>query len=367
MLETSTTYLVAICGFFVGTIFGATAQKTNFCTMGAISDIFLMQNWNRFRAWMLAVAISLALSQMFHLTGLINLQSSIYLTKNLGWFGAIFGGLLFGFGMTICGGCGNKALVRVGAGNLKSLIVIFTMGFFAYMTLRGIFGVIRVEIEQKTNVDLSMFGASTQGMPELITALTNLDPEKIRILLTVGVVCAILIFCFKSSKFRTSADNIAGGIIIGILIPIGWLITGILGYDEFEPTPLTSLTFVNPTADSLQYLMTFTGSTINFGIASVAGVIFGSFIIAKSRGIFQVEGFSDASDMVRHLTGGAAMGIGGIMALGCTVGQGITGVSSLSVGSIIALLSIFAGGRLGIRYLEEGNLNDFFKSLYKIS
>ncbi|MBL95450.1 MAG: hypothetical protein CMF70_09145 [Magnetovibrio sp.] len=365
MLETTTAYTVAICGFFVGTIFGATAQKTNFCTMGAISDIVLMQNWNRFRAWMLAIAISVALSQIFHLTGLINLHSSIYLTKNLGWFGAILGGLLFGFGMTISGGCGNKALVRAGAGNLKSLIVIFTMGFFAYMTLRGIIGVIRVEIEKKTSVDLSILGASTQGIPELITVFTNSAPEAIRTLLTVGVVCAIFIFCFKNSEFRNSADNIASGVIIGTLISIGWLITGVLGYDEFEPTPLTSLTFVNPTADSLQYLMTFTGSTINFGIASVAGVIFGSFIIAKSRGTFQVEGFSDTLDMVRHLTGGAAMGIGGIMALGCTVGQGISGISTLSVGSIIALLSIFAGGYLGIKYLEEGNLNDFLKSFYK--
>jgi hypothetical protein len=155
----------------------------------------------------------------------------------------------------------------------------------------------------------------------------------------------------------------AAGLIIGLLIPAGWYATGVIGFDDFEPTALGSFTFVNPTGESVMYLMTFSGATINFGIAVVGGVIAGAFLMALATKTFAVESFTSADDMLRHLTGGALMGTGGVLALGCTIGQGITGMSTLAIGSVIALLSIIAGGVYGMKYLEEGSLGGAFTAI----
>ncbi len=353
MEEIPTGILVSALGFALGVIFGATAQRTNFCTMGAISDAVFMGDWNRFRAWMLAIAVALLGSQILYITGTVDLTTSIYLTPNLGWAGAVIGGLLFGFGMTLTGGCGNKTLVRLGAGNLKSMVVALFLGIFAYMTLRGLTGLARVELEDAINVDLLAFGMADQGVPALL-GLLGVPESPARLIVLVMVAGGLLWFVLKSRDFRTSKADITGGIIIGLLVPVAWYVTGVIGFDDFEPTPLVSFTFVAPVGESIQYLMTFTGSTINFGIAVVIGVIFGSFVAAKLSGEFRVEAFTDAGDMVRHMIGGSIMGIGGVMALGCTVGQGITGMSTLAIGSVLALLSILFGGYFGMRYLEEG-------------
>ena len=355
--------LVSVLGFVLGGLFGATAQRTGFCTMGAISDAVFMDDWNRFRSWMLAIAVAVLGSQALYQSGAVDLGKSIYLTTNLGWLGAIVGGLLFGFGMTMSGGCGNKTLVRLGAGNLKSLVVALVLGLFAYMTLRGIIGLARVQMEAAANLDLAARGLSTQGIPDLLAA-AGLPLSTARLAVTAAVVAGLLWFCFKSAEFRNSRRDVAAGLIIGALVPLGWYITGVIGHDEFQPTPLASVTFVAPVGEGVQYLMTFTGATINFGIAVVGGVIVGSFLAAKLSGEFRVEAFTDADDMIRHLIGGAMMGVGGVLALGCTIGQGITGVSTLAVGSLIALLSILAGGVLGLKYIEQGSLGGALGALF---
>ncbi len=356
MEEMSITTLVASAGLFAGIIFGATANKTNFCTMGAVSDIIFMGDANRFRAWMMAIAVAILGSQSLHMAGMVDLGESIYLTSNFGWLGAILGGVLFGYGMTMAGGCGNKTLVRIGGGNLKSIVVAMVMGIFAYMTLRGLIGLARVELE-KTNVDLAETSKlESQSMVEMVARIMNAETESVRLAVTLVVAGALLIYVFKSAEFRTSSRDMAAGLIIGAMIPAGWYITGVMGFDDFEPTALFSFTFVSPTADSLQYLMTFTGATINFGIATVGGVILGSFLVAKMDGSFQIESFTDKSDMIRHLIGAAMMGIGGILALGCTIGQGLTGMSTLALGSVVALLSILFGAVWGLRALEADSV-----------
>jgi len=355
MEEMDVGLVVATIGFFLGAVFGATAQRTNFCTMGAISDAVFMGDYNRFRAWMLAIAVAILGTQALHMTETVDLNQSIYLTTSFGWAGAILGGLLFGFGMTMTGGCGNKTLVRLGAGNLKSLMVALVMGVFAYMTLRGLIGLARVEIEGLTNLDLEAGGYAAQGIPDFI-AKAGIGDETARLIAVAIVAGGLLVYCFKNAEFRSSKTDLAAGLIIGLLVPIAWWVTGAFGQDEFDPTPPVSFTFVAPVGESIQYLMTFTGATINFGIAVVGGVIAGSFVAAKASGEFRVESFADADDMLRHMFGAAIMGIGGVMALGCTIGQGITGMSTLALGSLIALVSIFAGGYLGMEYLEEGSL-----------
>ena len=356
--------LIASLGFVIGIVFGATAQHTNFCTMGALSDIVFMGNWSRFRAWFLAIAIAIVLSQTLQLNGIVDLNKSIYLTTNFGWGGAILGGLIFGFGMTLAGGCGNKTLVRLGAGNLKSLIVLIFLGMFAYMTLRGFIGPARLELEALTVIDLKANGFASQGIPELLASFIGASEQTARWVVTVIFAIGLLYFCFKDAEFRNSPKDIAAGVVIGTLIPLAWYLTGVIGNDDFDPAPLASFTFVAPSGDAIQYLMTFTGSTINFGIATVGGVIVGSFLMAKSKGEFRIESFTTANDFIRHVIGAAMMGTGGVIALGCTIGQGITGMSTLALGSLIALGSILFGGVLGLKYLEEDSFSGAFKAIF---
>ncbi len=356
--------LVASLSFILGGIFGATAQSTNFCTMGALSDIVFMGNWNRMRAWLLAIAVAVLASQFMQINGIVDLGKSIYLTTNFGWAGAIIGGVVFGFGMTMTGGCGNKTLVRLGAGNLKSLVIFLVLGIFAYMTLRGFIGPARLELEGLTVVDLKEKGFASQGMPELLAGAFGASQQSLRWVVTLIIVLGLLLFCFKDSDFRSSPANITAGLIIGLLVSAGWYLTGVIGQDNFEPTPLASFTFIAPTGDSIQYLMTFTGATINFGIAVVGGVIAGSFIMSRVRGEFRIESFTTAGDFVRHIVGATMMGVGGVLSLGCTVGQGITGMSTLALGSLIALLAIIFGGVWGLKYLEEGSVGGALKQIF---
>ncbi len=352
MIDLSVTTQVGLAGFGLGGLFGAVAQRTHFCTMGAISDIVAMGNWQRMRTWLLAMAVAILATQAMAGFGLIDLSAAIYLTPNFGWLGAILGGLLFGFGMTLAGGCANKTLVRFGGGNLKSLVVLLVMGLFAYMTLRGLTGLARVWMEGVFNLDLRRFGLSGQGIPEMLAAGLGLPAALARWVLAVGLDGGLLAFCLSDRAFRRSLPHLGGGMAVGLLVAAGWAATGILGNDDFSPTPLASMSFVAPIGDSLQYLMTFSGATINFGIASVGGVIAGAFLAAVTGGTFRIEAFTDQTDMIRQLTGAAMMGVGGVLALGCTIGQGLTGVSTLAAGSVLATLSILAGGVAGLRHLE---------------
>ncbi len=363
MNEIATTTVVGIGGFAVGLVFGAAAQRSNFCTMGGLSDLVLMGDGRRFRAWALAIAVAIIGTQMLHFSGALDINKSIYLASNLGWLGAVVGGGMFGFGMTQTGGCASRTLVRLGAGNLKSLVVVLVLGMVAYMTLRGLIALARVQLENATNFDLKTRGLQNQNIGDMAGAVVGLEAGAARTATAVAVAAAFLVFCFKDAAFRRSATDIAAGLVIGLTVVAGWVVTGVIAADEFNPVPLASITFVAPVGESLQYLMTFTGSTINFGIAVVGGVIAGSFLMAVATGTFHAESFADRSDLVRHLGGAALMGAGGIMALGCTIGQGITGMSTLSLGSVIAWLSILGGGYFGLKYLEEGSFGGAIRAV----
>lgn len=361
VLPTST--LVGMAALVAGIIFGAVAQGSRFCVMGALADMVFRHDYRRFRAYLLAIAVAMLGTQLLHSVGIIDVYQSIYLRPNFGWLGALLGGWLFGFGMTMAGGCGHRTLVHVGEGNLRSLIAAVTLGIFSYMTLRGLTAVLRVQLEAATNVDLSRSGLVSQGLADFLTAWTGMPGRLVQWLLIAISAAALLWYCFKDKTFRTSYSNMLGGLVVGVLIPTGWLITGVLGFDEFEPTPLTSFTFVAPVGESLQYVMTFTGATLNFGIAAVGGVVLGACIMAVLRHEFTVEGFRDTPELLRYLIGAALMGVGGVMALGCTIGQGITGMSTLALGSVLAWLALLAGGFCGLTYLRHGSVRAMRKAL----
>lgn len=356
-------YLVNLVGLVLGVAFGAAVQRSNFCTMGAISDLVLMGDGNRARAWALAIATAMLGSQLLHLAGLIDLNASIYATTNLGWLGAAIGGLLFGFGMVLAGGCGSRTLVRLGAGNLKSLLVVLMIGIAGYATLRGLFGPARLWLEGWSMIDLKSPGFPSQTLPDLFAAF-GADARLLRWILALAIPALLLAWVFRDARFRHQPVLIVAAIVIGLTVTGGWAATGILGADEFEPTPLVSMTFVAPIGNALQYLMTFTGATLDFGISTVGGVILGAFLMARADRSFRVESFANAQDVVAHLVGGTLMGIGGVTALGCTVGQGLTGIGTLALGSFVALGGIVIGGVLGVRYLEEGSLPGAVRALF---
>ena len=349
-MEWEPIHQIALLGLLAGMVFGAVTNKTNFCTMGAVSDWINIGSKDRLRAWFLAIGIAILVSQTMHANGMININDAIYLTTNFGWLGYVLGGFLFGIGMTLASGCGQRTLARVGGGNLKSLVVILILGLSAYMTMRGLLALFRVNVIEASNINLASSGIADQGMGTLLAAAAGLENlARVDMILAILIGGGLVVFAFASKTFRGSFDNILAGITIGLIIPVGWYITGVVGYDDFEPIRFESYTFIGPTGESLIYLMTFTGSEINFGIAGVFGVILGSFLYVILTGKFRVETFSDHDDMIRHVAGAVLMGFGGVLALGCSIGQGITGMSTLALGSLMALVSIIFGCALTLK------------------
>ena len=363
MDELLVAHVVALWGFGIALAFGMVANKTQFCTMGALSDWVNFGSLTRFRAWLLAMAVAIALSQAMQLMGWIDLSTAIYRSSNFGWLGNSVGGLLFGIGMTLGSGCGQRTLVRVGGGNLKSLVVLLVLGITAYMTLRGLLAVVRIEVFQRTNLDLASYGLTDQGLPTLLAHVFGTEPWIVSVTVSALVVLTLLWFVFKDGAFRASGENMLVGAALGLLVASAWYVTGVIGFDDFDPVPFESVTFIAPVGNAINYLMTWTGSTIGFGIAVVFGILCGSLFYALASGGFRIETFSDRADMINHLVAGVLMGFGGVLALGCTVGQGVAGISTLSVGAILATGAIMLGSVVTAKVQYHMLDESFSKSL----
>ena len=338
--------------FALAFVFGAVGNKTNFCTMGAVSDWVNMGDTSRMRMWLLAIAVALVGAAGLRLAGRVDFHDSIYTTPNFTWLSYLVGGFLFGVGMTLGSGCGSKTLIRVGAGNLKSLVVYVFLGIAAYMTLRGVLGAFRVGVLEKAAISLPV----SQDLPSLLGV-----SHTVLALLIGG---ALVAFCYASRDFRSSFDYTLGGVVTGLVVVGGWYVSGVLGHVEEHPETLQeafiatntgrmeSFSFVAPLAFTLEYLMLWTDKSkiITYGIASAAGVIAGSAAYAIATRTFRWEGFRDAEDTAMHIGGGMLMGFGGITALGCTIGQGISGFSTLALGSILTFAAIIAGSAATMKY-----------------
>lgn len=347
MSELDPLQLVVLGGLVIGALFGGVAQATAFCSSGAILDLVRSGDSNRLRAWGLAAAVALLSSQLLLGFEIVDLRKSIYLTAPLNLAGPVLGGIMFGIGMMLAQGCAARNLVRLGSGNLRALVVVLVFSVAAYAAMRGILAPWRLALETLTRAEIGAF-----GIPEMLAGIFAVKADQLRWIVALGSASCLAAVCFVSAAFRSSPRNIAAGVTIGLLVTAGWYLTGTLARDDFNPVPPASLTFVAPLGDSLQYLMIFTGMKSNFGIALVGGVVFGSFIVAVARRRFHIEGFVDRDDFLRQLTGATLMGVGGVLAMGCTIGQGLTGLSTLSIGSLLAALSICVGGFLGARLIQ---------------
>ena len=318
--------------------------------MGAISDVINMGSKGRLGAWFLAIGVAILGAQFLFLQGLVDLNASVYLSPNLYILSYILGGLLFGIGMTLAAGCGQRNLIRLGGGNLKALVVILVLGITAYMTMRGLLALIRLNWVYSVNADLTNQGINDQSLVSYIGALLNLENTVwLRRIGGFAIATGFIAYAFKHKEFRRSFDNILAGIVIGACVIAAWYVTGYLGQDDFDPVTPQGMAFIGPTGNAISYLMTFTGAQINFGIAVALGMIVGSFLYAVASNSFRIETFSNRSEMISHLIGAVLMGFGGVLSFGCTIGQGVTGMSTLAMGSILALSSIIFGSALTMK------------------
>lgn len=369
-----------IAGFVIAFIMGAIVNKTHFCTMGAVSDWINMEHTGRLRAWGLAIGVAVLGVVILEMVGLVNLNSSYppYRNGQLIWAENLLGGILFGIGMTIAGGCGNKCLVRIGAGNLKSIIVFLIIGVVAYFMLNPFPG------SDKTLYSMLFYPwlnplALNMGNSQDLGSVIAGEGNAVMARLVIGSVLglALVWLAFKSNDFRSSSDFALGGIAVGLCVLAAWYVTSnIVVTVEDQPYPLTqyygewdmlaeseegkpalgaalgsqSFTFINPMGQAVGYAAGgFNSSLLTFGLMALFGVAAGSLAWALLTRTFRIEWFSSKADVVNHLLGAILMGVGGVLAMGCTVGQAITGVSTLAIGSFIAFAGIVLGSALTMK------------------
>jgi hypothetical protein len=240
-------------------------------------------------------------------------------------------------------GCGSRALVLLGRGNLRSFVVVIVLGIDAQMTLKGLIAPGRIVLLQATQS-----APKSASLPALLSTL-GLSETFARMIAASVIAGVLIIFAFAHAPFKRAWGQIAAGIAVGLLVAGGWFVTGYLGADDFNPAAVTSLTFIAPIADTVQYAMLSTGLSLNFGITTVAGVFAGSLVTALVTRRFHWEGFSSPRHMLRSIGGAALMGAGGAMAYGCSIGQGLTGLSTLALASFVAAGGILLGTAAGLR------------------
>lgn len=350
-------------GLAIGLLLGWIGQYARFCTLGALADWYALGDTSRLRMWLLAIAAAIAGAQTLIMTGLIDVSGSFYIAPRVFWLSNITGGVIFGFGMALASGCGSRTLVRIGGGSLKAIVVFLIMAIFAYITMRGILGVLRVSTVETVFTEL----ASQQDLASIAAHAIGSEHGAVRAAVTLLVVLALLGWVFSSKEFRRQPRLTFGGIVVGLLVVGGWFVTGHIGFIEEDPATLEarflatntrgieSLTFVAPLAYWLELFMLWSDSSkvFTFSIATVSGVVIGSLIHALATGRFKWEGFHSRRDLISHMLGAALMGTGGVVAFGCTIGQGISGLSMLGLGSLITTVAIVAGTWLGLAWLER--------------
>ena len=351
--------LVLWAAFGLSVLFGAVMQRTHFCTMGAVADIVNMRDWTRMRMWVMAVGVSMIGFNLMVAFGWVDAGNTIYGGPRFIWLSALVGGAMFGFGMVLASGCGSKTWVRVGGGSLKSLVVFIVLGVAAFATLKGITAVARVATVDAVAITL----ATGQDLPSLLAAGTGAAKTSLAAVLGLAIGGALIAWSLARAEGR-SADNLLAGLGVGAIIAAVWWVSGRLGHVAEDPNTLQeafvatnsrrmeSLSFVAPVAYALDWLMFFSdrAKLLTIGIVSVAGVVVGSAAYAVLTKSFRWEGFRDAQDTANHLIGATLMGVGGVTALGCTVGQGLSGLSTLSLGSFVAVAAIIAGAVAALRY-----------------
>lgn len=345
-------------GLFVGMALGAVAQATRFCTMGALADWFTYGGTARLMMWIMAVAVAATGAMSLVAMGWLDPTRTVAWSDRFLWLSYLAGGALFGFGMVLASGCPQRSLVKAGAGNLKSWVTVGAAAIAAQMTLRGVLAEPRVRVLDGAGVQL----AHPQDLGSMLSPLIGVPPAALRwaVLALVLAVATVLLWRTRAGMERS---HWIGGALVGLLVPVAWALTGHLGFIPEHPDTLEAawigtyshrpeaLSFAAPLAHSLDLLTLWSdrNNTASFGVTVTLGVLLGSAASAVIRREFHLESFRSAEDMGNHLLGGLLMGFGGVTAMGCSIGQGISGLSMLSAGSCLAVMGIVTGAWLALR------------------
>ena len=343
-------------GLAAGVVLGFSARVNRFCTLSALERFWYAGDGTGLRTWLLAAATALAVTQVMAAAGLANITASFYLDPMFPWTGAILGGLMFGFGMALVGTCGFGAVIRLGGGSLRALVVLVVLGLSALAAQRGLVAQLRVFIVDDLAIDLSFAG--DQSLGSLLTALTGLD---LRLVTVIGILAICLYWIFSDQSYRKNYRSIFTGLLIGAAVAFGWFATTWASRTAFDPVQIEAGSFVVPVGETILRLITYTGTLPDYGVGLVVGTLLGAFAGARWKRDLRWEACDDARELSRHLAGAVLMGIGGVFAMGCTIGQGVSGFSTLALTAPVALLSMAVGARLGLAYLLEGSIMNAFR------
>ena len=345
-------FLVQGPSFALSLLAGILVHRGHFCTMGAISDWVLMRDATRLRQWALAVSVATAGFGLMAWLGWVSPLSTIYASSQLAWLSALLGGAMFGIGMVLASGCSSKSLVRLAAGNLKSLVVLLAMAVSALAAMRGLTAVWRVHGLDTVAIHLP-YGPF---VGQWISAFWALD-LRTGLGISAALVSMLLLGWVVIDRRFHTVFNWATGAGLGLLVVALWWVSGVMGYvpehpETLEPVFLAThsgrmeaFSFTAPVGYWLDALLYYSDGSkrLTLGLVTVVGVLVGAGLSALQQGSFRWEGFTHRADLVRHLVGGALMGTGGVLAMGCTLGQGLSGLSTLSLGSLLSVMGIFAG------------------------
>ena len=338
--------LVALLGALTGVALGLAARLGRFCTMGAIEDMLYGGSDVRMRMWILAIGVAVAGTFALSGLGLMETELSFYLSIRWMPLASVLGGLMFGYGMALAGNCGYGAIARLGGGDMRSFVIVLVMGVSAYAVLSGPLAYLRTRAFPQADVT----GGTHPGIAHLLSDSAGLP--LVGTGLAIGL--CIMLMALASRRFLSDPRSIFWAVVVGLAITGGWAGSYWVATHGFSAMPVVSHSFSAPLGETLLYTMTGSARPLSFAVGSVAGVVLGAFIGSLFKGHFRWEACEDPRELRRQIAGAALMGAGAVIALGCTVGQGLSAFSVLSFSAPVTFLSIFAGAAFGLRQLIEG-------------
>lgn len=336
---------MALVGFAGGIGLGLAARLGRFCTLGAIEDYLYSNDHSRIYMWSIACSFSVILTHLLLQFSFVDPYSVNYLTVKWNPLASIFGGLLFGYGMALAGNCGYGALAKLGGGDLRSLVIVILMGLSSYFVLSGPLAHFRIWVFP---VEDSPF--VLQSFSFFLESYTGIKYTYIGIAIGVISFFALLL----KGQIRQSPNLIFWGLFVAVIISLAWVGTSWVADRGFDAERVQSFSFAQPLGDTLFYGMTASGNTLSFGVGAVFGVITGAFIGSFRKGHFRWEACDDPRELKRQMLGAVLMGPGAIIAIGCSIGQGLSAFSLLAFGAPITLISIFIGAKIGLAQLISG-------------
>jgi uncharacterized membrane protein YedE/YeeE len=322
-----------IFGGLIGLAFGVLAEVTRFCFRRSLVGP-AAERRPALGVWLAALAAALIGTQAAVAAGVISFADHRFHGANLPALAILAGGLLFGAGMVLTRGCASRLTVLSASGNLRAVFVLLVFAITAHATLKGVLAPVRTTLGSVTlPLGDTVSLAALPGGPLVWTALL--------------AATALLV----AARSGARPLHLALAVLLGLLVPAAWVGTGFVLQDEFDPIAQESLSFTAPWADTLFWTIASTSISAGFGAGLVGGTLAGAFLSALAGRRFQWQSFESPRQTGRYAAGAAMMGVGGVLAGGCTVGAGLAGVPTLSLAALLAIAAITAGALLADRAL----------------